>query len=68
MTNSGPSNLRSKTVNQTKQDTWRRLRRMGRWKHIKLLMRSDNHSLFALTNKPVTGRNVATDYHVDRSV
>ena len=36
-----------------KQDAWRRLRGTSLCKHIKLLMRSDNHSLFVHTNKLV---------------
>ena len=38
------------------QDAWRLLRGMSRCKHIKLLMRRNNHILFALTNKFVTRR------------
>ena len=42
---------------QNKQDVLRRLR--GRCKH-KLVMCSNNHSLFSLTNKPVAVRFLLT--------
>ena len=41
---------------QKKQDAWRRLNGMSRYKHVKFWMRSDNHSLFTLINKLVAGR------------
>ena len=48
--------LRTKLDSLQKQNAQRRLRGMSRCKHIKLFMRSDNHSLFTPTNNLVTGR------------
>ena len=66
---------KSQSWRNIKQDVWRHLRWM--W-HIKVWMRTDNHSLFALTNKLGPGRlllalklqqgNMALACTVDRSV